>query len=166
VAAWQDVSRYAAAAGLAYIYFETMSIPRELADTIAGAAELCAAVNANAGVPMRLCLDTGHAPHPAERDPYRWLRELGRSTAIVHLQQTEAGHSRHWPFTPEYNQVGIIEPGRVLEALAESGAEEIFLAFEISHRESYEQDGRVAADLRESARYWRQFLPAGPAQMG
>ena len=155
---WQALSHQAREAGLEYIFFETMSIPREMAHTIAEARELCDRVNEGAGVPMRLCLDVGHAPHPAERDPYRWLRDLGRQAPIVHLQQTEAGHSRHWPFTPEYNALGIIEPRRVLEALEEAGAEEVFLAFEIAHRESAEQDGRVVEDLRESAEYWRKEL--------
>lgn len=156
---WQELSYHARDVGLDYIFFETMSIPREMADTIAGAKELLHRVNQDAGVPICLCLDPGHAPHPDERDPYSWLSELGGHAPIVHLQQTEHGHSRHWPFTPEFNAIGIIEPARVLETLAESGAREVFLAFEISHRERYETDSRVVRDLKASAAYWRRFLP-------
>jgi D-erythrulose 1-phosphate 3-epimerase len=160
VQAWQEIADYGRAAGLQYVYFETMSIPREMADTVAGARELCERANRGAAVPVRLCLDVGHAPNPAERDPYVWLRELGAISPIVHLQQTEANQSRHWPFTAEYNAKGIIDPERVLAALVESGAQEVFLAFEISHRESAEQEPRVAPDLRDSARYWRQYVAA------
>lgn len=156
---WQEISHTARELGLQYLYIETMSIPRELADTIANAKELLARINAHSALPVYFCLDIGHAPHPSERDPYPWLRELGASSRIVHLQQTELGHSRHWPFTQPYNEVGIIEPLRTLRMLAESGAEDILLAFEISHRERYEDEPRVIPDLAASARYWRQFLP-------
>ncbi|MFO7919193.1 MAG: sugar phosphate isomerase/epimerase [Anaerolineae bacterium] len=156
---WQELSHHARDVGLKYIYFETMSIPREMAHTIEEARTLRARVNEDAGVPLYFCLDVGHAPHPDQRDPYLWLRELGAGSRIVHLQQTERGHSRHWPFTPTYNAVGIIEPQRVLDTLANSGAEEILLAFEISHRERYEVEPRVVPDLKASVAYWRQFLP-------
>ena len=156
---WQELSHYAQEVGLEFVFFETMSIPREMGYTIAEARELLARVNEDAGVPMYFCLDVGHAPHPDERDPYPWLSELGRDTRIVHLQQTEWGHSRHWPFTPEYNAVGIIDPPRVLRLLAESGAEDIFLGFEISHREKYEVEHKVVPELKASVAYWRQYLP-------
>ncbi|MHB0857280.1 MAG: sugar phosphate isomerase/epimerase family protein [Anaerolineae bacterium] len=156
---WQGLSHHARAIGLEFIYFETMSIPRELGNTIACTRELLAQVNADAGVPMYLCLDMGHAPHPDERDACLWARALGAQARIVHLHQTEADHSRHWPFTPEYNAVGIVEPASILQSLVDGGAEDIFLAFEIAHRESHEQDDRVVPDLKASAAYWRQFVP-------
>jgi hypothetical protein len=105
-------------------------------------------------------LDVGHAPHPDERDPYVWLRELGALSRIVHLQQTEAGHSRHWPFTEAYNRIGIIDPARVLRTLQESGAEEIWLGFEISHRERYEVEPLVVPELAASAQVWKRALHA------
>jgi len=164
---WQELSYHARDVGLDYVFFETMSIPREMADTIDGARDLLNRVNKDAGVPMRLCLDVGHAPHPDERDPYLWLGELGLYAPIVHIQQTERGHSRHWPFISQFNAVGIIEPSRVLRTLVESGAEQVFLAFEISHRERAEVDSHVVSDLRASAAYWREFLPKdGPWDAG
>lgn len=159
VRSWQALTHYAASVGLEYLYYETMSIPRELGHTIAEARELCQRVNQDAGVPFALCLDVGHAPHPAERDPYLWLRELGGMARLVHLQQTESGHSRHWPFTPEYNAIGIVSPHRVLQTLAETGAAEIWLGFEILHRERWEVEPLVLPELVASARYWREVLP-------
>ncbi|MFH1084910.1 MAG: TIM barrel protein [Chloroflexota bacterium] len=157
---WQDLSFHARELGLEYVYFETMSIPREMGHTIAEARDLYERVNAHAGAPMYLCLDVGHAPHPDERDPYQWLAELGGITRIVHLQQTEAGHSRHWPFTEEYNRAGIIDAERVLRTLAASSAQEIWLGLEISHRERYETEPTVIPELKASAEHWLAALRA------
>ena len=156
---WQALSRYAQDVGLEFVFYETMSVPREMGYTVAEAKTLLARVNEDAGVPMYYCLDVGHAPHPDERDPYVWLRELGCDACIVHLQQTEWNHSRHWPFTPAYNEAGIIEPGRVIETLVASGAKDVFLGFEIAHREKCEVEPLVLPELEASVAHWRRALP-------
>lgn len=107
---------------------------------------------------MRICLDVGHAPHPDQRDPYPWIERLGAWSPVVHLQQTVLHKSHHWPFIPEYNAQGIIHPDEVLRALDASGAEEVFLAFEISHREHYDTDFRIIEDLKASVDYWRPYV--------
>lgn len=155
---WQELSLYAKDHGLSYLFFETMSIQREMADTIEGALELHRQLNEGSAIPIKMCLDVGHAPHPSQRDPYVWMEKLGSRAAIVHLQQTENNHSRHWPFTAEYNALGMIEGERTLAALERSGAEELALHFEIAHRESYEQEKRVVPELKESVQYWRKAL--------
>lgn len=156
---WQELSFYAQERGLEYLFFEPMSVPRENGYTIAHARDLHERLNARAGVPIRYCLDVGHAPHPIERDPYAWLEALGHDGPLVHLQQTEAGHSRHWPFTPVYNAQGVVDPRRVLETISATGIEEVWLGFEILHRERYEQESQVIPDNVQSAAYWRQYLP-------
>jgi sugar phosphate isomerase/epimerase len=158
VKAWQELARYGKDIGLEFLIFEPMSVPREMAWTIAESRELLDRVNQDAAIPMRLCLDLGHAPHPDQRDPYVWLRELGSVSPIIHIQQTEFGHSRHWPFTDQYNKVGIVHPERVLSVLEESGAKEAILFFEISHRERYPDDLKVVDELRESVQYWRSYI--------
>lgn len=156
---WQELSFYAQERGLLYLFFETMSVPREMGYTIGHARELLERMNARVGVPIRLCLDVGHAPHPIERDPYDWLAALGADAPLVHLQQTEAGHSRHWPFTPEYNAQGIVDPRRVLETISATGIDKVWLGFEILHRERYEFESQVIPDNVQSAAYWRKYLP-------
>jgi D-erythrulose 1-phosphate 3-epimerase len=156
---WQELSFYAREKGLQYLYYEPMSVPREMGYTISQARELYERLNAHAGVPIKLCLDVGHAPHPMERDPYPWLEALGAHAPIVHLQQTEAGHSRHWPFTSEYNAQGIVDPLRVLEMLSATEIDDVWLGFEILHRERYEQEAQVIPDNVRSAAYWRQYIP-------
>jgi D-erythrulose 1-phosphate 3-epimerase len=87
------------------------------------------------GVPIALCLDIGHQCVPGtsgdERDPYAWLERFGRRAPVVQLQQSDAAADHHWPFTPERNALGRIDPDRVLASLAASGAENVALVLEI-----------------------------------
>jgi sugar phosphate isomerase/epimerase len=156
VRGWQELTHLGRDLGLDHFFIETMSIPREMPSTIAGARQLYQQLNAKAALPIRLCLDVGHAPHPAERDPYSWLRELSPYSAMVHLQQSDENHSRHWPFTAEYNALGKVEPQKVLETISSTGVKEMPLFFEIFHRETYEQEQRVIPELKESVAYWRK----------
>ena len=158
VKGWQELTRCAEGLGYEAVIIEPMSVPREFANTVAETRELLDMVNADCGVPMKVCLDIGHAPHPDERDPYPWLLALGNVSPVVHLQQTLLGKSMHWPFTPEYNEQGHIQAEKVIDCLERSGCEEALLCFELSHREHWDTDGRVVADHRASVDYWRQFV--------
>ncbi len=158
VKAWQELSFYAEEIGYEALIFEPMSVPREFANTVADTRKCMEAVNANCGVPMKVCLDVGHAPHPRERDPYPWLRELGKEAPIIHLQQTLLGKSMHWPFTEEHNKNGIIRAEKVLQCLEESGCEETILMFELSHREHWDTDNQVIPDHKASVDYWRKYV--------
>ncbi|MFC3798001.1 sugar phosphate isomerase/epimerase family protein [Cohnella sp. GCM10012308] len=155
---WQELSWYCKDLGMDHLLFEPMSIPREMANTVADTRELLARLNDGAGIPFKLCLDVGHAPHPDDRDPYRWVRELGSVSPIIHIQQTEKDHSRHWPFTEEYNKLGIIHGEPLLAAIEQSGATEAEIVFEISHREAWSTEFRIIQDHRESVAYWRRFI--------
>ncbi len=76
---------------------------------------------------------------------------MGARTPIVHLQQSDAAGDHHWPFTAAYNARGRIEAQPVLEALADSGAEDVSLILEVIP--PFEADDRqVLEDLRESVR--------------
>lgn len=158
VKGWQELSFYARELGYDSLIFEPMSVPREFANTVQETKDCMAAVNANCGVPLKVCLDVGHAPHPDERDPYPWILALGSESPIIHLQQTVLGKSMHWPFTPEHNQEGYIKADQVLQCLAESGCQETLLLFELSHREHWDTDGLVIADHKASVAYWRQYV--------
>ena len=158
VRSWQELSFYARDLGYEYLIFEPMSVPREMGNTVEESMELMERVNENCGVPMRICLDLGHAPHPEQRDPYKWIERLGRFSPVIHLQQTIMHKSNHWPFTEEYNAQGIIHADKVIDALKRSGAEKALLFFEISHREHYDTDFNVINDLKASVEYWRQYV--------
>ena len=158
VTAWQKLSFRAKELGYESLIFEPMSVPREMGNTVADTEELLDRVNANCGVPMRVCLDLGHAPHPDERDPYPWILALGAKSPVIHLQQTVLHKSNHAPFTEQANKDGIIDPAKVMDHVRRSGCTDALFAFEISHREHFDTDFRIISDLRESADYWRPFF--------
>ena len=158
VKGWQELSFFAEELGYEYLIFEPMSVPREMAYSIEESEKLMDMVNADCGIPMRLCLDVGHAPHPDQRDPYPWIEKLGAVSPIIHIQQTVLHKSNHSPFTEAFNKTGIITGERVIAALEKSGCKETILMFEIGHREHWDTDNNVISDLAESAGYWRQWV--------
>lgn len=103
-------------------------------------------------------------------DPYLWLEKLGCYSPIIHLQQTPGNTSSHQPFTKEYNKNGIIHGDRVLKAIKasyeqipEKGmpimCEKIYLTLEIfSGTAEINED--IIYKLKESVKYWRNFIPA------
>ena len=158
VKGWQELSFYAREKGYECLIFEPMSIPREMADTVEETRELMDRVNDLCGVPLRVCLDVGHAPHPSQRDPYPWIEQLAAVSPVIHLQQTVLNKSNHAPFTEENNKTGIITREKIMDALKKSGCTDVLFAFEISHREHWDTDFRIIADLRESADYFRAVI--------
>jgi len=110
---------------------------------------------------VRLALDVGHmcvaGTSGADRDPYAWLRDLGRAAYEIQLQQSDTEGDHHWPFTPAANSRGRIDADRVIDALGEGGVEELALVLEIIP--AYEQeDGSVVDDLQASVDYWAEAL--------
>ena len=112
-------------------------------------------------VPVRLCLDVGHQCVPGtsgdDRDPYAWLRAMGRVAPVVQLQQSDADGDHHWPFTPERNRAGRVDADRVLDALEEGGTRETALVLEVIPAFE-EEDGAVLDGLAASVDYWRAAL--------
>jgi sugar phosphate isomerase/epimerase len=155
---WQALTFYAKERGYECLIFEPMSVPREMANTIGETKELLDRVNANCGIPLRVCLDVGHAPHPSQRDPYPWIEALAGISPVIHLQQTVLNKSNHAPFTAENNKDGIIEREKVLSAVRKAGCTDALFAFEISHREHWDTDFRIIQDLKESVNYWRSVI--------
>jgi len=154
-----EIAAAARAAGLEYLLVENLASHRE-PSTIAGLETLLTEGDA-AHAPVRLCLDIGHQCVPGtigpDRDPYAWLAHFGGRVAEVQLQQSDGLADHHWPFTPERNETGLIEPSRVLDTLAEAGATDVLLVLEVIP--AFEQDDAgVLADLRASAELWRAAL--------
>ena len=146
-------------AGQRFILVENLAAARE-PSTIAQFQDLITAGDAD-HVPISLCLDLGHQCVPGttgdDRDPYAWLRQLGRLAPVIQLQQSDADSDHHWPFTAARNREGRIDADRVIDALGEGGVEESLLALEMIP--PFEQDDdEVLADLVESAVYWREAL--------
>jgi len=150
-----EITGRARDAGLDCVLVENLASIRE-PSTMASVESLLTDGDA-AHVPIRLCLDLGHQCVPgttgADRDPYAWLQHFGSRLTEVQLQQSDGLADRHWPFTAERNRAGRIDPGRVLDTLADSGADDILLILEVIP--AFEQDDeQVIRDLRESAAQW------------
>ena len=165
-AGWEDLrtslsalAATAAVAGLKYLVVENLAVARE-PSTMAMIRDLVTDGDAT-HVPTRLCLDVGHMCVPGtsapDRDPYAWLREMGRVAPMIQLQQSDAEGDHHWPFTRERNASGRIDADRVIDALGEGGVEEANLILEVIP--AFEQDDdSVLDDIRASADYWREAL--------
>jgi D-erythrulose 1-phosphate 3-epimerase len=178
---FRDLAQVCKSAGLEALYNEQMYIPSEVPWTLEQAERFLVEVNANNnGVPVRLALDTGHAAgvhyglEGPSTDYLEWLRRFGAVTDIIHLQQTTPDASHHWPFTEDYNRRGGVDIAAVIEALKESHRRygesavagvldrctRVGLIAEIIPG-STKTEEKLLAELTESARYLRGFIPAG-----
>jgi hypothetical protein len=158
-AALAEIAAHARAVGLHHLLVENLASHRE-PSTIASLDDLLTDGDADR-VPVRLCLDVGHQCVPGatgdDNDPYAWLRHFGSRAAEVQLQQSDGQADRHWPFTPELNATGRIDPGRLLDTLEAAGAQDVLLMLEVIP--AHEQDDReVLAGLRSSAELWTAAL--------
>ncbi|HDI75560.1 MAG: xylose isomerase [Thermoprotei archaeon] len=156
------LTAHAKTRGLNMILWEPMPISREPPSSIEEAETIIDKVNKIAKVPVKLCIDVGHACNPKasstkDLDPYEWLRSLAKYTPCLHIQQTDGKADRHWPFTEEYNKIGIIKPDKVIHALEEGGAEEVYLFLEIIHPFEAREE-TVLSDIIKSVKYWKDYL--------
>jgi len=158
----QYLASMAAIGGQKFLLWEPMPVSREQPSTIARAKELQAEVNRHSKVPIKLCIDIGHqctwdVKNKRDLDPYEWLRELASESPVIHVQQTDGKGDRHWPFTKEYNQRGIISARKLLDAIDDSGATEVTLVMEVIHAFE-EKEPKILQDLKESAKYWKEHV--------
>ncbi|MEK6645710.1 MAG: TIM barrel protein [Candidatus Firestonebacteria bacterium] len=110
--------------GMSAIYNEQMYIPSEIPWTIDEACEFLFEVNRNNnGVPVYLTVDVGHqaGQHYGLKGRnisyIEWLKEFAAVSEIIHLQQTTADASHHWPFIEKYNKKGHIKIDKILSAI-------------------------------------------------
>lgn len=157
----ETIAAYAGAAGLEYLLVENLVAVRE-PSTMAQLEELITDGDAE-HAPWRLCLDVGHQCVPGtvgdERDPYAWLRRFGSRLVEVQLQQSDGVADHHWAFTAEHNSGGLIEPAKLLDTLAATGAQTVDLIFEIIPGWE-DPDDRVIGDLQYSVDLWRNAISA------
>jgi hypothetical protein len=147
--------------GLQYLIWEPNPIRLEWPATMADALRFYDYVNDGAPLPIRYLVDVGHACNwdasGADLDPYAWIARIGKLCPIIHLQQTDGKGDRHWPFTAEFNKIGIIEPKKVLEAIEKAGIKEVYLELEIIPGFEARED-KVIDDLKKSVDYWQKAL--------
>jgi D-erythrulose 1-phosphate 3-epimerase len=154
-----DLAAHAHQCGLDHLLVENLVTDRE-PSTMALIEDILAE-RSLVHAPVQLCVDLGHpfvcGGSPADCDPYAWLAHFGPRIAEVQLQQSDGYADRHWPFTPEHNATGRIDPGRVLDTLAAAGVADVLLILEVIP--AFEaDDAQVISDLRASAEVWRAAL--------
>jgi hypothetical protein len=157
----QHLSRMASDLGQKFFLWEPMPVPREPPCRIADAKDLYRRVNSSSGVPIFFCMDTGHQCTYTESgkdlDTYAWVEEIAPMSPVMHVQQTDGSMDRHWPFTSEYNEKGIIKGKNLVESIESSGASEVSLVLEIIHAFE-ESEEKVLQDLDKSVAYWKEFI--------
>jgi len=147
---------------LDFISWEPMSISREQGETIKECRRLQDDVNNGSPIPFKLCLDVDHGDlssnNPRDTDPYAWIDEFSGDTVQLHLKQSSANKSGHWPFVAEYNKIGIIHPEKIITSLKKNNVSDVDLIFEFSFRERQPADSNVIPHLVESVDYWRPHI--------
>jgi hypothetical protein len=157
----QAFACHAARQGLKFVLWEPTPIGREMLIRFDEAKELHRDLNRNVPIPIHFLLDVGHqCSYEAagkDRDTYLWLRELGSISPAIHLQQMDGVADRHWTFTRAHNAEGVVEMDKVMKALEESGAEEVYLFPELIHPFEFEEE-RLLAEMDESYDYLKQYV--------
>jgi sugar phosphate isomerase/epimerase len=157
----QAFARYAAAQNLRFLLWEPAPIGREMLIHLDEARKLHERLNRNVPIPIHLLLDVGHQCSyevtGKDRDTYLWLRELGALSPAVHLQQTDGVWDRHWSFTKAHNAEGVVKMDKVIKALEESGAEEVYLFPELIHPFEFEEE-KLLEELDETYEYLKQYV--------
>ena len=164
--AWAEVADHAKSAGLAYVFWEPMSVGREFGETIAACMALQDRLTAaNMAVPMWMMADIDHgdvtSSNPDDTDPYAWARAVPQLSPIIHIKQSMMDKSGHRPFTAEYNARGRIQPEPLLAALAEGGAVDNEICLELSFKEREPNDRQVIAQIAESVAFWAPHVDSG-----
>ncbi|MDP1702383.1 MAG: TIM barrel protein [Aestuariivirga sp.] len=163
---WRDVARHAKARGISYLFWEPMSVGRELGHTIKECQALQNWIEAG-GLPISLkpMIDIDHgdvtSPDPADTDPYAWAKDFAARSPIIHIKQSTMNKGGHWPFTSRYNRDGRITPEKLLAAINAGGGIDNELCLELAFREREPSDRSVVAALKESVAYWAPYTRTG-----
>jgi D-erythrulose 1-phosphate 3-epimerase len=163
---WHEVAEHAGKRGLNYLFWEPMSVARELGHTLAATQELQDWIDGkHLPIPLKPMIDIDHgdvtSTDPADTDPYAWATRFATQSPIIHIKQSSMNKGGHWPFTARYNEDGKITPEKLLNAIAAGGGINNELCLELAFREREPTDRSVVAALRESVAYWAPYTNTG-----
>jgi D-erythrulose 1-phosphate 3-epimerase len=163
---WREVAEHARLKGLAYLFWEPMSVSRELGHTLKATQDLQDWINAaKLPIPLLPMVDIDHgdvtSSNPRDIDPYSWAKDFAAQSPIIHIKQSTMNKGGHWPFTAHYNADGRITPDKLLHALRTGGGSDNELCLELAFREREPTDRNVVAALKESVEYWSPHAAAG-----
>ena len=163
---WSEVAEHAKAAGLTYLFWESMSIGREFGETLEAFRKLQDRLTAaRMAIPMWVMADIDHgdvtSPNPDDYDPYAWARAVPRFSPIIHIKQSMMDKSGHRPFIAEYNAKGRIQPEPLLKAFHEGGGKDNEICLELSFKEREPTDRQVVEQIAESVAFWAPHIESG-----
>jgi sugar phosphate isomerase/epimerase len=163
---WRRLADHAAKRGLEFLFWEPMSVGRELGHTIAATEALQDRLDrADFAVPLKAMIDIDHgdvaSPNPADTDPYAWAGAFAARSPIIHIKQSSANKGGHWPFTEEHNRNGRIAPEKLIATVKEAGGGDNELCMEFAFREREPADRNVVRMIRESVEFWKPYADVG-----
>ena len=163
---WAEVAEHAKRAGLAFVFWEPMSIGREFGETIPAALALQDRLDkAGMAVPMKMMADIDHgdvtSTDPSDFDPYAWARAVPKVSPIIHIKQSLMDKGGHRPFTAAFNAQGRVQPEPLLAALKEGGAVDNEICLELSFKEREPNDREVIGQIAESVAFWAPHIDSG-----
>jgi len=163
---WRDVAGHAEKRGLSYLFWEPMSVGRELGHTIAACAGLQDRLDAaDLPIPLKAMVDIDHgdvsSPDPSDTDPYAWAATFATRSPIIHIKQSSANKGGHWPFTAAHNENGRIVPEKLIRTIEAAGSTDNELCMEFAFREREPADRNVIPMIRESVAFWAPYVDIG-----
>lgn len=163
---WRDVADHAKSRGLTWLFWEPMSVGRELGHTLKDTQALQDWIDAaQLPIPLKPMVDIDHgdvtSPNPADVDPFAWARDFATQSPIIHIKQSTMNKGGHWPFTAQYNENGRITPDGLIAAVKAGGGSDNELCLELAFREREPTDRSVVAALKESVAYWAPYTKTG-----
>jgi sugar phosphate isomerase/epimerase len=163
---WREVAEHARARGLTWLFWEPMSVGRELGHTLKDTKALQDWIDKESlPIPLKPMVDIDHgdvtSPNPADVDPYRWAEDFATQSPIIHIKQSTMNKGGHWPFTAQYNENGRITPEKLIAAVEAGGGKDNELCLELAFREREPTDRSVVKAIRESVAYWAPFTKTG-----
>jgi D-erythrulose 1-phosphate 3-epimerase len=163
---WHEVAAHAEKRGLKFLFWEPMSVSRELGHTLQATQDLQNWINASEpAIPLLPMVDIDHgdvtSPNKSDVDPYAWAKNFATQSPIIHIKQSSMNKGGHWPFTAQYNADGKITPAKLLSAIKSGGGLNNELCLELAFREREPADRSVVAALKESVAYWSSYADPG-----
>ncbi len=163
---WREVAEHARRRGLTFLFWEPMSVARELGHTQRATRELQARIDAaELPIPLLPMVDIDHgdvgSDDPDDTDPYAWARNFATRSPIIHIKQSSMNKGGHWPFTAERNRDGRIQPGALLAAMRGGGGRDNELCLELAWREREPSDRAVVSEMAQSVAFWAAHVDAG-----
>ncbi|HEX4768335.1 MAG TPA: TIM barrel protein [Lichenihabitans sp.] len=171
LACWREVAEHGKERGLGYLFWEPMSVARELGHTQAATQALQDEIDtAGLPIPLRPMVDIDHgdvtSSDPSDTDPFAWARNFATQSPIIHIKQSSMNKGGHWPFTAAYNETGRIQPKPLIRAIEAGGGRDNELCLELAFREREPTDRAVVAAMRDSVAFWAPYVDVGRAAAG